>query len=45
MRMSPAAMGREVVPTESDSRTGTTPGTREPSATPAPMARKIQSVR
>ena len=39
------AMGIDVVPTDSRSSAGTTPGTEYPSTTPAPMARKIQSVR
>ncbi len=45
MRMSPIAIGSDVVPTLSWFSAGTTPGTSQPSATPAPMARKIQSVR
>src|SRR6266545_2702808 len=45
MRTSPTAIGIEVVPTDIRSSSGTTPGTRKPSATPAPMARKIQSVK
>ena len=45
IRMSPIAIGIEVVPTDIRSRAGTTLGTRNPSATPAPMAMKIQSVR
>jgi hypothetical protein len=45
IKTSPMAMGIDVVPTLMRPRAGTTPGTRKPSATPAPMARKIQSVR
>ncbi len=45
IRISPMAMGMEVVPTLKRSRNGTTPGTRYPSPTPTAMAGKIQSVR
>ena len=45
IRTSPTARGIEVVLTDIRSSVGTTPGTRNLTATPAPMARKIQSVR
>ena len=45
IRMSPIAIGSEVVPTLSRFRAGTTPGTSQPSATPGAIARKIQTVR
>jgi len=45
MRISPLAIGTEVVPTLKRSRKGTTPGTRYPSPTPTAIAAKIHSVR
>jgi len=45
MRISPMAIGTEVVPTLKRSRKGTTPGTRYPSPTPTAIAAKIHSVR
>ena len=46
MRMSPTAMGMEVVPSWVDSfRDWTAPGQRYPRPTPTPMAPKIQRVR
>lgn len=45
MRMSPTAIGTEVVPTLARSSIGTNPGTKYPSPTPTAIATKIQSVR
>jgi hypothetical protein len=45
IRMSPIAMGIEVVPTLMLLSAAVKPGADKPSATPSPMARKIHSVR
>lgn len=45
IRIRPAAMGIEVVPTLNRFRKGTTPGASQPSATPHAMAAKIQAVK
>ena len=45
IRMSPIAIGIEVVPTESPVMSAGTAGEKYPMAIPAAMARKIQSVR
>jgi hypothetical protein len=45
MRMSPIAIGIDVVPTLMRSKAAFTPGKIAPIATPAAIARKIQSVR
>ena len=45
IRISPAAMGTDVVPMLKRFRNGTTPGTSQPRATPNAMAAKIHPVR
>src|SRR5918997_202755 len=45
IKIRPAAMGREVVPTVKDSVKSATPGQKYPKPTPTAMARNIQSVR
>jgi hypothetical protein len=45
MRMSPAAIGIDAVPTESRVMAAVTEGATRPNATPSSMARIIQSVR
>ncbi len=45
MRMRPIAIGTDVVPTLMRSKDAFTPGKIAPIATPAAIARKIQSVR
>jgi hypothetical protein len=45
MRIRPTAMGIEVVPTFMLFSAVVNPGARNPSATPSPIARKIQRVR
>ena len=45
IKINPAAIGMEVVPTLKRFRNGTTPGTSQPSTTPATIAAKIHAVR
>jgi hypothetical protein len=45
MRISPTAMGTEVVPTLMRSESALTPGNTAPSVTPTAIARKIHTVK